>query len=1167
MLYLSLKMLAYLLVAAAVGFIVAALIWNPEFAGRIGRQTKRKGRTRRTEPRTHTEPLPVAAAPDQTRIIKRLQKRLADEQRNVQKLKAAADVQSNETSMQAETIRRLETRTRTLEEDNKKQAGNLSEQAQMETQFSQKLDHLNERLKNESARLKQKESALAKASEETIDLQGQVTRARQEHERLTAEHERVQAAGQDRIDKLSLDIQRLTRDLEITNKQNGELRRAVVDKDNRISRLSKDNEQLSGLNQQHERSNAQASNQLSHTKEALAEQQRKAEQLVALRAELATATEQRDEAQKELKKLRTSERALQAQLASMTNDTHESEHSLRAELTLVRKQLDDNSIKFKSLSATHQSLQNQFTKSTQLASKVPALERTVQDLEQEIADRNEKIAGLEDTCEQLRNESSEVSDALSREQTIANRVPKLEHQLQQVKSALDAHEAKQPERDRVRRVAARVPDLEAEITSLQRDMAERNDANAALSTEREALTERVQQLELNLTEVTTELDAERSANQSLRQRDIPKLEKRLAAAEREHKHARSELAESQTLTRDLESNVTTLEHEISRLGQVATADADRHAGEVANLQASLKSALAHGEDLDAKCSLLKSELDTERQRVQVLTGKTAQLDAALVEKSDQYDALSADLRASEKRLDEAHQIIRDQKGRMTDLQTTLDASNAALEDARGTAQRVPGLEDQARSLQTERNHLQQLLNRTLSNLDTATLDAQRLRSTVSVQLTEFDDALTAAGNALSERQNRMNTLESNLEAARAESSRLSKANEQREAKLRHNANTLQRIATERDALQAELTALRNDAADDARRAEEELMQRNDEVKKLREALRVSAAHKQRADKLQTQLTDVAARYEESERALEAANATVRAAEQAATTTAKRHDNRVQELETRNAQLSAMVNDLRAQLEQIPALEDELAAYQHKLDAAAQRAVTLDSELSAVQSETRAQHENNKALIASLESANDEALERYAEAVQRCEALANELAALAQRLQDSETRCETLAREAAEGNERVDKVRTELGHRVADLQRQLRAGATTESQQRARIGELESDIQTAARTNRALTAELEKRQKAAQHRAKPPQPIRAAAIPDDRDDLTVIKGIGKRKSRQLNSLGIFRYAQLAAFTDDHLTWLDAAMGLNGEAKLERWVAQAARLTSRAGHKHG
>jgi len=79
-----------------------------------------------------------------------------------------------------------------------------------------------------------------------------------------------------------------------------------------------------------------------------------------------------------------------------------------------------------------------------------------------------------------------------------------------------------------------------------------------------------------------------------------------------------------------------------------------------------------------------------------------------------------------------------------------------------------------------------------------------------------------------------------------------------------------------------------------------------------------------------------------------------------------------------------------------------------------------------------------------------------------------------------------------------------------------------------------------------------------------QPERPEALTRPRsgggDDLTAIDGIGPRIQEALNSLGIFHYDQIAAWTGAHEAWIDEDLSFSGRVARERWVAQAKALLS-------
>jgi predicted flap endonuclease-1-like 5' DNA nuclease len=63
-------------------------------------------------------------------------------------------------------------------------------------------------------------------------------------------------------------------------------------------------------------------------------------------------------------------------------------------------------------------------------------------------------------------------------------------------------------------------------------------------------------------------------------------------------------------------------------------------------------------------------------------------------------------------------------------------------------------------------------------------------------------------------------------------------------------------------------------------------------------------------------------------------------------------------------------------------------------------------------------------------------------------------------------------------------------------------------------------------------------------------------PRDADDLTAIRGIGPGLARQLNGLGVYKFSQLAAFSEEDLAWVDANLSsFKGRCFRDDWTGQA------------
>ena len=66
-------------------------------------------------------------------------------------------------------------------------------------------------------------------------------------------------------------------------------------------------------------------------------------------------------------------------------------------------------------------------------------------------------------------------------------------------------------------------------------------------------------------------------------------------------------------------------------------------------------------------------------------------------------------------------------------------------------------------------------------------------------------------------------------------------------------------------------------------------------------------------------------------------------------------------------------------------------------------------------------------------------------------------------------------------------------------------------------------------------------------------------PDDSDDLTLIRGIGRRTAEALNRNGIYRFSQLAGMSAEDAAWVrDAVAAFPNRIERDDWAGQARRL---------
>ena len=63
------------------------------------------------------------------------------------------------------------------------------------------------------------------------------------------------------------------------------------------------------------------------------------------------------------------------------------------------------------------------------------------------------------------------------------------------------------------------------------------------------------------------------------------------------------------------------------------------------------------------------------------------------------------------------------------------------------------------------------------------------------------------------------------------------------------------------------------------------------------------------------------------------------------------------------------------------------------------------------------------------------------------------------------------------------------------------------------------------------------------------------------DLKAISGIGPKLEKVLNGLGIWTYAQIAAWSPQEIAWVDDYLSFNGRIGRDEWTAQAAVLAAK------
>ncbi len=70
--------------------------------------------------------------------------------------------------------------------------------------------------------------------------------------------------------------------------------------------------------------------------------------------------------------------------------------------------------------------------------------------------------------------------------------------------------------------------------------------------------------------------------------------------------------------------------------------------------------------------------------------------------------------------------------------------------------------------------------------------------------------------------------------------------------------------------------------------------------------------------------------------------------------------------------------------------------------------------------------------------------------------------------------------------------------------------------------------------------------------------RKAAAPAGEDDLKVLSGVGPALEKKLKEAGVTTLAQIAEWTEDHISAIEEKIGAKGKAAREGWVEQAREL---------
>jgi predicted flap endonuclease-1-like 5' DNA nuclease len=213
--------------------------------------------------------------------------------------------------------------------------------------------------------------------------------------------------------------------------------------------------------------------------------------------------------------------------------------------------------------------------------------------------------------------------------------------------------------------------------------------------------------------------------------------------------------------------------------------------------------------------------------------------------------------------------------------------------------------------------------------------------------------------------------------------------------------------------------------------------------------------------------------------------------------------------------------------------------------------------------------------AALDAANADLAslrERLAAAESRATQAVGERARIAGSLAEKEGALAGARVEAADANRRradLEAERTRLLARIADLENappQAPAEDPDAAREKWRTRYLDSRV-------RFLEQSIALAPRAAEPRQPPPRDdtfapleagaeIRPAGLPAARggapDDLRMIAGVGPRIESTLNSLGVYHFDQIAAWTPANVEWIERYLAFKGRIGREKWIEQSKAL---------
>lgn len=725
--------------------------------------------------------------------------------------------------------------------------------------------------------------------------------------------------------------------------------------------------------------------------------------------------------------LLAAQEASEAQARALASAGAENER-LMAQNDALRRQLADSESASSTSAHERQVKLTSMTSELERARKETAVTRSVMEASRSSSDAT--IAKLTSECDQLR---SDLRAATSASEQAAN---SLRAQLQQSESSRTKLERQ------VSSLTIEVETLRGEAASSSKTI---SSLTASTSGREQALMQRVQSLVAELSSTRSEINASREQAASLTAATteaelaattysdrVRTLEREVAFQQQQCEHLRTQLSQSQAAARDadtdLRSQIASLNTSLDAVKLELQAATGAHDASKTEHQASISKLTAQRDQLRVELSAANAaqaaaELMSNKysSRVAVLEKESAQYQLTCEQFREQVTRLQTSASEVEShRLDEMSQlIVRLQKA---ETEAAAAASDAAAVRATlaSSGSECEALKSALAAAKREREAAEGMANKYsahVSDLEKEKLVGQserdQLQSALEQQIEKFDKLKQVQAVVIAHRETQYNELKTAFETAQHQ---LEKATA--DALAANSAadpeDALHDLQIERDGLQADL----NEAHSDLNDAE----------------AAAAAAESKAADldaqlaKASAQLVELQRRYEEqSTDAMEVARAYTRASQSSA--------DRIQELETRVAAISAQ---LLASHESVSQAEEAASVATAERDVLR---VTISSLKAAIADEDATHKE--------LEAQNSHLKLQLNEAESRSQA---EIASLTASLE--KTRRELEKAELRES--KLPKDAKALRKKVDELQKEVQIVTDIATKATSRMGQVESE---------------------------------------------------------------------------------------------------------------